>query len=689
MQHMPTSANRLGGEASLYLRQHAANPVHWQPWDVAALAEARRRDVPIFLSSGYSSCHWCHVMEREVFEQADCAEALNSRFVCIKLDREERPEIDAVYMRALQLLTGGGGWPLNLFLTPQLEPFYGATYVPREQFLLLCAGIGEAWQQRRNEIAGVAAQLREAVADVDTGSHPTGVPGDDSLLDSAATALLRHCDQRWGGLSGQMKFPLPPLWSFALHRWRRGGEPRLEAALRLTLDSMASGGLRDQLGGGFHRYTVEPTWLVPHFEKMLYDNAQLASLYLEAGAAWGEDEFSAVGRQTLDFLLRELRTDEGAFAASFDADSGGAEGSYYLWTPEELRDVCGAADGAALGCLFGVAPGGNFEGRSILTLRLDPQQAAAKTGRSYFELLALLEQWRPALLQRRAQRTAPARDAKVVTAWNGMALHALAQGYLASGERSYLQAAEQGAQFLLTRHVGTSGELARASTAGRLTGAAILDDYAQLAGGLLTLAGASANPSHLAAALGLLDAALARFTRPEGGYYLSTEVSGAPLGRQLELADNVEPSGMAALLSALLRAAALTGRSRYYEALEALLDFGRGPLGAAPLGMPAWADALLLLGAPMLDVTIAATAADGEAEEMYQAVQRRLPPHAVLSRVPAAGPTPQQLGLQPLLAGKLARDGRATAYICQAGACQAPVHSAAELLQQLWQRWAR
>lgn len=585
--------NRLAGEASLYLRQHAGNPVDWHPWGEEALAAARELDRPVFLSIGYASCHWCHVMEREIFTDADVAARLNEDFVCVKVDREERPDLDAVYMDAVQAMTGGGGWPLSVFLTPDLRPFFGGTYFPREQFLGLLDRIVRLYAEKRDELENSAAAVSGRLG-VDPPSAAGDVPGMEAVS-AAADAAMERFDERWGGFAGRQKFPVPPRWRLLLNLHRASPDERLAAALRLTLDRMADGGIRDQLGGGFHRYAVEPTWLVPHFEIMLYDNAQLASLYLAAAEEFDHAPYRGIGTGVLDFLLRDMAVPGGGFCASFDADSGGEEGSYYLWTPELIEKAAGPRDGPPLADLLGVRPGGNFEGRSIPTRRTPPVAVAERHGLDESEAAALFDRWRGPLLEKRGLRPAPELDRKIVTAWNGMAISALAAGYAAGGESRYLEAARGTADFLWAAHRRSDGRLLRATTAGTGDSAGVLDDYAQFACGLLDLYAAAGGVEHLERAVELIGLARDLFREP-GGMWRLTPVGGeAPLGRRVDLYDSVEPSGAAGIIHAQLQAAALTGSSAPADEAAESVAAAAEMIGRAGLEMAWWLDAALLL----------------------------------------------------------------------------------------------
>ncbi len=678
--------NRLRGEPSLYLRQHAHNPIEWHPWGEEAHAEARRRGVPIFLSVGYSSCHWCHVMEDEVFAHDEVAEALNRDFVSIKVDREERPDLDAVFMDAVQALTGRGGWPMSVFLTPDLKPFFGGTYFPREHFLQLIARICQAWRDDPDQLreqADLVTRHAAATPDWIGGGEQGAVELDNGLLAGAAARAREVYDPTYGGFRQQQKFPTPVKWRFLLHEYRRTGDDDLRGMLIHTLEAFQGGGLRDHVGGGFHRYTVDPYWTVPHFEKMLYDNAQLAGLFVEAGAALGRDDFTATGLDALDFLLREMRGPEGAFYASFDADSGGEEGTYYVWSPAEILAVAGPQDGPLLAALLGVTEQGNFEhtGKSVLTQRADVERLAADHGRTPDEARALFGRWRGDLREVRSHRTPPGLDPKILTAWNGLAIAALAQGHAVSGDPRYLEAAERAAAFLLDRHLGDDGALVRTSCEGRAAGAGMLDDYAFLAEGLLELHQVSEGDRWLRAALGLAATAQRLFHREEGGFHLQPEGAEAPLGRTAEWFDSVTPSGGASLLRTLVRLAAVTGETEPHAAARRHLEACGGLLARAGLEAAWWLDAMAGVVHPFRGVVVAGRPGAPDTEALRRAFLAALPHDAVLTILPAAGaaawsPAP------PALREK-STDGPATAWICELGSCLAPVTDPAELLSRL------
>ncbi len=683
--------NHLAGEASLYLQQHAHNPFDWYPWGEVALSLARKQDRPIFLSVGYSSCHWCHVMEREVFEDDETADFMNRHFVCIKVDREERPDLDSIYMSAVQAISGRGGWPLSVFLTPDLRPFFGGTYFPLDAFRELVRKIREVYLENREDLVEQAAQITERALHVPgiTGEGATDHGLSPELVANAAAQAPVNFDLRWGGFAGEQKFPTPVRWQFLLHHYRQTGERQYLNLVRKTLEAMASGGIYDHVGGGFHRYTVERTWLIPHFEKMLYDNALLASLYLEAGTVMERPDFLYVGKDVLDFLLREMRAEGGAFCASFDADSGGVEGSYYVWTPDDLTLATSADVGPVLADLLNVEAAGNFEGgKSVITRRTDPAQIAQLHGREPQQVAGLFLEHREALRAYRAGRPAPDLDHKIVTAWNGLALSALAHGYAALGDVRYRDAAREAADYLWRVHHRGEGRLYRASNAGKPEHEAVLDDHAAMAGGLLDLFQVTGNGEQLRRALLVLDHARAHFARPRGGWFLTSDEIEVPLGRKTELFDSVTPSGNGALLQALVRAAALTGREDYRHDVQKTLDSFVPLLERAGLEMACWMDAAALLLGPCHLVVIAGEP-DGSAETpLTTALLRRLPAGAVLARIPAGGSDAALAALAPHVAGKKAQaDGRAVAYVCEHGTCHEPTTDPAKLLELAFQGW--
>jgi hypothetical protein len=683
--------NALQHETSLYLRQHAHNPLDWRPWGEEALGRARAGRLPIFLSIGYASCHWCHVMEREVFENDEVAAYLNAQFVCIKVDREERPDLDAVYMDAVQGMTGAGGWPLSVFLTADAQPIYGGTYFPAPQFLDLARRVREVYTTRTGEVEEQAAAVAvRLLAGPTFADEAAGGVIDAELIDAVAARAVALFDPEWGGFTGHAKFPVPPRWQFLLHHHRRTGDVRSARLLGLTLTAMASGGIYDHVGGGFHRYATDAAWLVPHFEKMLYDNALLASLYLEAGLVLQQPLLLAVARDTLAFLVREMSGPEGGFHASCDADSGGVEGSFYAWTPADFAIVAGPEDGPALAGLLGVTDAGNFAGNaSVLTRRADLAELAARHGRDEGDIASLFNIYRDELRDYRDRREAPTLDTKVVTAWNGLAISALAQAYGATGEPAWRIAAERAANWLEQAHRRPDGRLLRAGTDGPAAGDGILEDYAFLANGLLDLYQATGDESRLRRALELIDITRRDFADPAGGCFLTAVAAEAPLGRKTELFDSVTPSGNSAFLQALLRAAALTGRDDYRD--EAARTFARyaAIMERAGLEMAWWFDAALRLNGPFYDVVVAGDPADAATRALAATVTRLLPPHVTLARVPAAGPSVELAVILPATTGKIARGGEPCAYVCERGACLDPATEPNALREQVLAGWVR
>jgi uncharacterized protein YyaL (SSP411 family) len=679
--------NHLKHEKSLYLEQHAHNPIDWYPWGSEALGLARSEHKPIFLSIGYSSCHWCHVMETEVFELDEIARFMNEHFVCIKVDREERPDLDAVYMDAVQAMTHQGGWPMSVFLTPDLRPFVGGTYFPPDRFMALAKEVDSTYRTRRDDLEAYAARLAEHLAQAPPMATDLEISHD--LLVAAADAALSNFDAKWGGFQARMKFPTPPRWRFLLHYYRKTGDERIGRIVRETLDHMGAGGIHDHVGGGFHRYTTEPTWLIPHFEKMLYDNAQLASLYIEASVVLESERYAEIARGTLDFMLNDMSGDEGAFYGSYDADSGGHEGTFYIWSPEEIHEVAGAEDGPPLAMLLGVRPGGNFEGKSVLTRRAAAAAVAQVFGRREDEIQVLFERWRPALRERRASRTWPGLDRKIVASWNGLAIAALAQGYQAFRDERYRRAAERAADHLWSRHRMSEGGLYRASSDGLAREHGILDDYAFVADGLLALFEATGERSHLTRALTLLDEARSRFGNPGGAFYMVAEGVDAPLGRKIEFLDGVSPSGNAVMLDALLRVSALTGDAAARAEVERIASGYADLLRRAPLELAGWLDVALKLLGPYYEVVVAGEPDSPDALGLADAFRRLHPSHAVLTIVPAGGAEGDLAELLPPATGKRSIGGRATAYVCKFGTCKTPTSDPVVLRSQILEGWAR
>ncbi|MFI0463439.1 thioredoxin domain-containing protein [Saccharopolyspora sp. 5N102] len=671
-------ANRLANATSPYLLQHADNPVDWWPWSPEAFAEARRRDVPVLLSVGYAACHWCHVMAHESFEDPEIARVMNEHFVNIKVDREERPDIDAVYMEATQAMTGQGGWPMTCFLTSEGEPFHCGTYYPTApmggmpSFGQLLHAVAQAWEGRGEEVRKAAARVVEQLA-AQRAPLPESIL-DEEVLAGSVSRLHAEFDAAHGGFGGAPKFPPSMVLEFLLRHHERVGVPDGEnAALELaeaTCSAMARGGIYDQLAGGFARYSVDAAWVVPHFEKMLYDNALLLRVYAHL-ARIGSPLGERVARETAEFLLHDLRTPEGGFAASLDADTEGVEGLTYVWTPDQLREVLGPVDGDWAAELFEVTETGTFEnGASTLQLKRDPDDHA---------------RWRrvrDSLREARDRRPQPGKDDKVVTAWNGMAITALAEAAAVLDEPSWIEAAAQAADLLLERHL-VDDRLRRTSRDGVVgTAAGVLEDYGCFADGLLALHQATAEPRWLDAACGLLDTALQQFADADHpGMFHDTAADAESLVRRpSDPTDNASPSGASALASALLAAAALAGpdaAGRYRAAAEQAL--GRAGLLAqrAPRFAGHWLSAAEARAHGPLQVAVVGEADDADRAALIAAARRHAPGGAV-----ALAGEPEATRV-PLLAERPLVGGAAAAYVCRGYVCDRPVTTTEDLVDSL------
>ena len=571
--------NHLAGSTSPYLLLHADNPVAWYPWDAEALARARREDRPIFLSIGYSACHWCHVMARESFEDAETARYLNRHFVSIKVDREQRPDLDALYMSAVQALTGSGGWPMSVFLTPDLKPFYAGTYFPKEgrpglpSFRRVLEAVVDAYENRRGDIEQTAARVTEVIRRSARNGGAGEAALDADLLTAAVARLGRRFDAAHGGFSGAPKFPPATALCLLLTCHRRTRDEEALAMVRTTLDAMARGGVYDQLGGGFHRYAVDEQWLVPHFEKMLYDNALLAAAYLEAHQATGEPLYERVARDTLDWMLREMTDPGGGFHSALSAETGGEEGAFYVWTPDQIRGVLGPEDGDLVCRYFGVTEEGNFEqGKSVLRVPVLPEKLAEREGLTVEALRRRLDDARQALLAARAKREPPAKDDKVLADWNALAVSALALAGRVLDEPRYREAAERAARFVLGEMCAGETVLLHAHRRGTSGVPAMLDDYAYLAAALVDLYEATGEASCLDRARRLADAMIDRFEDAEGGGFFETQAGQEDLIARLKRGyDQARPSGNAVAARTLLRLAALVDEEGYRQKAVATL----------------------------------------------------------------------------------------------------------------------
>ncbi|HEX6796707.1 MAG TPA: thioredoxin domain-containing protein [Ktedonobacterales bacterium] len=731
--------NRLIHETSPYLLQHAHNPVDWYPWGPEAFARAKAEDKPILLSIGYAACHWCHRLREESFENPTIARQINEHFVPVKVDREERPDVDALYMEAVQRMNNGsGGWPMTVFLMPDGAPFWGGTYFPpvarynMPGFPDVLAAISDAWEHRRDEVEQTAAQMRdlydrESKASLALPAEivPATVQVNPSVLAEATDRLLARIDPIEGGFRPAPKFPNAMSLELLLRMVKRGREEdtgnaedtevrgggdraregrqvnakdakgeereragaagveedeerkRLVALLRLTLDKMAAGGIYDQLGGGFHRYSTDARWLVPHFEKMLYDNALLAPVYLHAWQLFGDPAYRRVCEETLDFTLRDMRDPTGGFYSTLDADSEGEEGTFYIWTPDELRAVLGPEDAHIAEAYWGVTARGNFEGANILHAARPVDEVAEELGMPSEQVREAVARARERLAAARAKRVWPARDEKVLAAWNGLLLRALAEAGRILGRDDYLQAALANASFLIDR-MAKGGRLHRSWKDGAVRIDAFLEDYAAAINGLLSVYEASGEPRFFATARAWADDMLDRFWDEAASSFYDVPRDATPLiGRPRDLSDNATPAGSSLAAEALLRLAAYTGGLRYREYAARVLV----PLAAAmadqPLGFGYFLCALDDLIGPFHEIAIVGAPDDGRTQALLAVVNGDYLPRAVL-----AAATPDNTSVAaavPLLEGRTMVDGQPAAYVCQQFVCQRPVTTPDEL----------
>ena len=678
--------NRLSRETSPYLLQHAHNPVDWYPWSPEAFERARREDKPVLLSVGYSACHWCHVMERESFEREEIAALMNELFVNIKVDREERPDVDQIYMQAVQSMTGHGGWPMTVFLTPDGVPFYGGTYFPPEDrhglpaFPRLIQAVAEAYRSRRGEVVESGRQLIDAMRQHERLRQSASLLTDDVLM-TAYQGLAQEFDEREGGVGQAPKFPQPMNWEFVLRFWKRTGNPRALDMTRLTLTKMARGGMYDQLGGGFHRYSVDAHWLVPHFEKMLYDNAQLASLYLHAWLATGDADCRRITEETLDYMLREMAHPAGGFFSAQDADSEGEEGKFFVWSEDELRAALPDAEMARAALAYwGVSGGPNFEGRNILCVPREPAAVAGELGLSPDRLAGLIAGARKILFAIRDRRVHPGLDDKVLASWNGLALAAFAEAGRALDRPDYTAAAVKGGEFL-TSAMLNGGRLLRSWKDGQARIKGYLEDYAMVGAGLLALYEATFDRRWLDESRRLAEAALSLFWDAEKELFFDTGADQEALVvRPRNLFDNAVPSGSSVAIDWLLRLAVFFGEERYeplaLKALRPVADL----MGRHPSGFGRYLTALDFHLGPVAEVALVWPAGPEDAAPLVREVFGRYLPNRVV--VGAAQGSPAAAGM-PLLTDRPAVDGKPTAYVCRRFVCQTPVTEPQALARQL------
>jgi uncharacterized protein len=666
--------NRLAQETSPYLLQHQDNPVDWYPWGGEALQRARAEDKPILLSIGYSACHWCHVMAHESFENPEIAEQMNRLFVNIKVDREERPDLDSLYMMAVQMMTGHGGWPMTVFLTPDGRPFYGGTYYPPEDrgpmpgFPRILQAVAEAYHQRRAEIDDSATNIAEHLR-----GHFDFTPAegqiDASVLDEAARNLGRQFDRVNGGFGGAPKFPSPMAVELLLRIYARTRSERALQMAEFTLDKMARGGLYDQVGGGFHRYAVDAIWLVPHFEKMLYDNAQLAHVYTAAYQLTDEPFYRAIATETLDYVLREMTSPEGGFYSTQDADTEGHEGKFYVWTPSELRAVLGD-DAERTAWMLGITDRGNFEGSNVLSLT----QAEHRMEWRSDEFTSI----RQKLYDARSSRTWPGRDEKILTAWNGMTLRAFATAAWVLDDERYANAARSNARFIRS-HLYQDGRLLRSWKDGQARLHGYLEDYANYIDGLVTLYGATFEVEWLALATELARTMIGEFYE-DGGFYDTGRTHEQLISRPRDAYDNATPSGNSVACDVLLRLSHITGEVEFNRVATRVLSGYATLASEQPHGYSRLLSAMDFAVGPVAEVAISGAPASADTRSLLDALRTEYLPRVVVAVAPPDSDVSQAI---PLLAGRPQQDDAATAYVCINYACQLPTTDAATMMEQV------
>ena len=680
-------ANRLANETSPYLLQHKDNPVDWYPWGEEALRRAREEDRPILLSVGYSACHWCHVMERESFEDDETARMMNEHFVNIKVDREERPDIDSIYMAAVQAIIRHGGWPMTVFLTPDGSPFYGGTYFPpvpsrnMPSFQQLLLSIADAYENRRAEVLRSAGSIRDFLRASTSAAMPEAEAAGTELLDRAAASLLSQLDRRFGGFGTAPKFPQAMNLEVLLRHHHRTGDRSALDGVELTLRSMANGGIYDQLGGGFARYSVDAYWLVPHFEKMLYDNALLSRLYLETYQATGDAFYLRIAEETLDYVLRDMTSEEGGFFSAEDADSEGEEGKFNVWRPKELESVLDPEEADLAARYWDVTERGNFEGKSILHVPRPPEAVAEEFGFSSGELGERITRIRSKLFAAREGRIRPGRDEKILAAWNGLMLRSFALAARVTGREDYREAAVRNATFIVKK-MKEDGRIHRSYKDGRARFNGYLEDYAMVADGLVAVYEATFETRWLVEADALMGAVSELFWDEESRAYYDTPADHEELlTRPRDVYDSAAPSGTSVATEVLLRLSLFLDRSDYRQRAEDILGELAGGMEKVPGAFGRLLCALDFSTAEPREVAVVGNPGATDTRALLNTVYSAYLPNKVV-----AGRDPdddEAGGLIPLLEGRTAREGKPTAYVCVQYACQAPTTDPEELARQL------
>ena len=676
--------NRLIHETSPYLLQHAHNPVDWYPWGAEALKRALREDKPIFLSIGYSACHWCHVMARESFEDEKTAKLMNRWFINIKVDREERPDVDAVYMKALVELTGHGGWPLSIFLTPDQKPFFAGTYFPpskkynRPGFSEILEQVYERYTGKKEEVQSRVETVLNQLNQNPSGKRSEELPGIE-LIDRAFAMLESRYDSEFGGFGQGMKFPEPMIYTLLLRHWQRTGSQEAMEILDKSLTSMAQGGIYDHLAGGFHRYSTDREWVVPHFEKMLYDNALLAKLFVEMFQASKQEIYKVTAIETLDYVLRELTSTDGGFFASVDADTAGEEGEYYVWELKEVLNLLGPDHAKIFARAYGITPSGKFSRKNVLHLKESMEKISEADGRAIFEVQHILRKGKQTLWEAREKRQKPGTDEKIITAWNGLMITAFSRGASAFGESKYLEAASRSARFIW-EHQWSGKGLLRIYKDGQSKISGCLDDHAYFLEGLLALYEASFDSEWIEKARQVADKMIEEFWDGENGGCFMTGNSQDPLIARLKNpADEAIPSANAISAHSLLQLGHLTGKEEYREKVEAMLKAFQPQMENSPPAHTGLLSALDFYLSSHTEVVFAGPKDDPAFQEMRAAVQEDFRPHKILLWNENEK-TRKEL---PLTEERLAVGGKATVYLCQKQTCHPPVHSGQALTNLL------
>ena len=680
--------NRLILEKSPYLLQHAANPVNWFPWGNEAFETAKREDKPVFLSIGYSTCHWCHVMERESFENEEVARLMNQTFISIKLDREERPDIDSIYMSVCQMMTGSGGWPLTIIMTPDKKPFFAATYIPknarfgRPGMMELIPRIRELWQTRRQDLTLTADRVTSAIREQSSDLSGDEITGE--TLDASFNHFRRAFDPVHGGFGSRPKFPTPHNLLFLLRHWRRTGDKKALEIVEHTLRFMRKGGIFDHVGFGFHRYSTDEKWLVPHFEKMLYDQALLAMAYIEAFQATGREEYGQTAREIFTYVLRDMTSPEGGFYSAEDADSEGEEGKFYLWTEAEIREILDREEAEQAARHFNVETAGNFRDEAM---GIKTGRNILHTGEHSSETVENLERIRQKLFKAREMRIRPMRDDKILTDWNGLMIAALAMGGRSLGDPRYTEAARRAADFILQNMRKPDGTLLHRFREGDAAISAGLNDYVFLSRGFIELYEATFEPQYLKTALELTDAALEKFRDEEtGGFFMSPE--GAPdlIARPRDLHDGAIPSGNSVAALNLLRLSRMTGRADYEETAAGAMRSVSGLVHRSPGAFSYLLCAADFALGPSYEVVVAGKPGAPDTTGMLEALNRGFFPNKVLLFHPMDEKSPEIHELAGFIRDQKSLGGNATAYVCRNHACQSPTTSKDDLLEMLQTR---